>query len=280
MTIQLLQGDCLERMKEIESGSVDLTVTSPPYDNLRTYNDTLVWNETIWQAAIKELFRVTKIGGVVVWVVQDKCVKGGESMTSFKQALHFADCGFLLYDTMIWLKPSPQAPTEGRYYDVFEYMFVFSKGKPKTLNLLKDRKNKSAGAVSNKETRSCREDRKIKNEKRVVAEFSRRFNVWELSRGRNKTSHPAVFPVKLANDHIISWSNEGDAILDPFMGSGTTGVACVNTNRNFIGIEKDVISFEIAENRIAEAERRKNNESLVKKPTEPSLFNFMLEGKQ
>ena len=280
MTVKLFCGDCLEIMKEIESGSVDLTVTSPPYDNLRTYNDTLVWNETIWQAVIKELFRVTKIGGVVVWVVQDKCVKGGESMTSFKQALHFADCGFLLYDTMIWLKPSPQAPTEGRYYDVFEYMFVFSKGKPKTLNLLKDRKNKSAGAVSNKETRSCREDRKVKNEKRVVAEFSRRFNVWELSRGRNKTSHPAVFPEKLAHDHIISWSNEGDTIFDPFLGSGTTGKMALLNNRNFIGIEKDPQYFEIAKERIAESERRKNNESFVKKPTEPTLFDFVLEGKQ
>ncbi len=245
-----MKGDCLVRMKEIIDCSIDLTVTSPPYDNLRNYNNSLVWNENIWQAVIKELFRVTKIGGVVVWVVQDKCVKGGESMTSFKQALRFADCGFLLYDTMIWLKPSPQAPTEGRYYDVFEYMFVFSKGKPKTVNLLKDRKNKSVGAVSNKETRSCREDRKLKNEKRVVAEFSRRFNVWELSRGRNKTSHPAVFPEKLAHDHIISWSNPGDMVFDPFMGSGTTGIACLNNGRNFIGIEKDDKYFSIAKNRI------------------------------
>lgn len=255
----LMLGDCLERMKEIPDGSVDLTVTSPPYDNLRSYNgNNEQWGEHVWKAVIKDLYRITADGGVVVWVVQDKCVKGGETMTSFKQALHFADCGFLLYDTMIWLKPSPQAPTEGRYYDVFEYMFVFSKGKPKTLNLLKDRKNKSAGAVSNKETRSCREDRKVKNEKRVVAEFSRRFNVWELSRGKNKTSHPAVFPEKLAHDHIISWSNEGDVIFDPFMGSGTAGKMAKLLNRRFIGIELDQGYFDIAKQRIEDAQIKDN----------------------
>jgi site-specific DNA-methyltransferase (adenine-specific) len=247
---KIYNENCLDTMAKMPDCFVDLTVTSPPYDNFRTYNDTLVWNETIWQAVIKELFRVTKNGGVVVWVVGDATIKGSETGTSFKQALFFKECGFLLYDTMIWLKPSPQAPTEGRYYDVFEYMFVFSKGKPKTLNLLKDRKNKSAGTVSNKETRSCRENRKVKNEKRVVAEFSRRFNVWELSRGRNKTPHPAVFPEQLANDHIISWSNEGDLIYDPFMGSGTTAKMAIINKRNWIGSEISEEYCKIIERRI------------------------------
>ena len=252
--INLMQGDCLERMKEIESNSIDLTVTSPPYDNLRSYNgNNKQWGEHVWKSVLNDLYRVTDEGGIVVWIVQDKCIKGGESGTSFRQALHSIDCGFKLYDTMIWNKPSPQAPTEGRYYDVFEYMFIFSKGKPKTLNLIKDRKNKSAGMVSNKETRSCREDRKIKNEKRVVAEYSRRFNVWDVSRGSNKTKHPAVFPEKLVNDHIISWSNVGDVVFDPFMGSGTTGVAAKNLNRKFIGIELDEVYFNIAKKRIENA---------------------------
>jgi len=260
--IELMQGDCLEVMKSIPDVTIDLTVTSPPYDNLRTYNgNNEQWGENVWRDVIKELYRVTADGGVVVWIVQDKCVNGGETGTSFKQALWAMECGFLLYDTMIWNKPSPQAPTEGRYYDVFEYMFIFSKGKPKTLNLLKDRKNKSAGSVSNKESRSCREDRKILKGKRTVADFSRRFNVWDMSRGRNKTAHPAVFPEKLAHDHIISWSNEGDTILDPFAGSGTTGVACKNLNRNFIGIELDQEYFKIAEARINAME---NNKKLVK----------------
>ena len=249
--MKLINGDCLEEMKNIESESIDLTVTSPPYDNLRSYNgNNEKWGEHVWKALIKELYRVTKGGGVVVWICQDKCVGGGESMTSFKQALEFGEAGFRLYDTMIWNKPSPQAPTEGRYYDVFEYMFVFSKGKPKTLNLLKDRKNKSAGSVSNKETRSCREDRKIKEGKRTVPEFSRRFNVWDVSRGKNKTTHPATFPESLVNDHILSWSNEGDIVFDPFMGSGTTGKMAKLNKRKFIGIELDKGYFDIATKRI------------------------------
>ena len=241
--------NCLDTMAKMPDNFIDLTVTSPPYDNLRTYNG----YSFDFEAVAKELFRVTKKGGVVVWVVSDATIKVSETGTSFRQALFFKECGFLLYDTMIWLKPSPQAPTEGRYYDVFEYMFVFSKGKPKTLNLLKDRENKSAGAVSNKETRSCREDRKVKNEKRVVAEFSRRFNVWELSRGRNKTSHPAVFPEKLAHDHIISWSNEGDLVYDPFMGSGTTAKMAIVNKRNWIGSEISEEYCQIIERRITTA---------------------------
>ena len=152
---------------------------------------------------------------------------------------------------MIWSKPSPAVPTEGRYYDTFEYMFVLSKGKPSTLNLLEDRKNKSAGTISNKETRSCREDRKIKDEKRIVKEYSRRFNVWEISRGRNQTNHPAVFPEQLVADHILSWSNEGDIVLDPFMGSGTTAKMALLNNRNFIGFEISKEYCDIANERIA-----------------------------
>lgn len=241
--------NCLDTMARMPDNFIDLTVTSPPHDNLRTFNG----YSFDFESVAKELFRVTKQGGVVVWVVGDATIKGSETGTSFKQALFFKECGFLLYDTMIWLKPSPQAPTEGRYYDVFEYMFVFSKGKPKTLNLLKDRKNKSAGVVSNKETRSCRENRKVKNEKRVVAEFSRRFNVWELSRGRNKTPHPAVFPEQLANDHIISWSNEGDLVYDPFMGSGTTAKMAMLNKRNWVGSEISEEYCKIIERRITTA---------------------------
>lgn len=217
----------------VDKDSVDLTVTSPPYDNLRKYDGFSYDVENL----IRELYRVTKDGGVVVWVCQDSCINGGESLTSFKTAIKFVENGFKLYDTMIWEKPSPQAPTEGRYYDVFEYMFIFSKGKPKTLNLLCDRKNKTAGSVSKKETRSCREDRRIKDEKRIVKEYSRRFNVWMISREKNKTEHPAVFPIKLAIDHILSWSNEGDTILDPFAGSGTTLIAAKTKGRNYIGFE-------------------------------------------
>ena len=229
----ILLGNCLDTMRQMNDECIDLTVTSPPYDNLRKYNGYCFDFENI----AKELYRITKDGGVVVWIVNDGCVNGGRTGTSFRQALYFMECGFKMYDTMIWEKPSPAAPTEGRYYDVFEYMFIFSKGKPSTLNLIADRKNKSTGSTSSKEIRSCREDRRIKDEKRTVKEYSRRFNVWQISRGHNKTGHPAVFPEQLASDHIISWSNPGDVVFDPFMGSGTTAKMAILNWRKFIGCE-------------------------------------------
>jgi len=131
MAIELLQGDCLSRFPEIPDNSVDLTVTSPPYDNLRAYNgNNALWGEHVWRAVIEELYRVTAEGGVVVWVVADATVNGSETGTSFKQALHAMECGFRLHDTMIWAKPNPIPRTHNRYEQAFEYMFVFSKGKP------------------------------------------------------------------------------------------------------------------------------------------------------
>lgn len=244
----LANMDCLEGMKSLKNDYVDLTVTSPPYDNLRKYKG-FEWD---FEGIAKELYRITKPGGVVVWIVADGCIDGGESGTSFKQALYFKKIGFTLYDTMIWQKPSPQAPTEGRYYDVFEYMFILSKGKPKTLNLLVDRKNKTVGHKSRKETRSNRENRKLTDGIRETKEYSRRFNVWLISRGNNKTKHPAVFPLQLAIDHILSWSNKGDIVLDPFSGSGTTAIAAIKTQRHYLGFEISKEYFDIAENRISE----------------------------
>lgn len=245
-TNKIYNCDCIDGLKMLDNESIDLVVTSPPYDDLRKYKG-FSWD---FEKTARELYRVVKNGGVIVWIVADSVINGSESGVSFKQALFFKECGFNLYDTMIWEKPSPQAPTEGRYYDVFEYMFILSKGKPKTLNFLCDRKNKSAGLKSKKETRSCKEDRRYKEGERVVKEYSRRFNVWQISRSVNKTNHPAVFPLQLAKDHILSWSNEGDIVLDPFMGSGTTAVAAKELNRHFIGFEISKEYCEIAEKRI------------------------------
>ncbi len=239
--------DCVEGMKQLPDNFIDLTVTSPPYGNLRRYKG-YTWD---FESTAQQLYRITKEGGVVVWVVADSTVGGSETCAPFEQALYFKSCGFKLYDTMIWEKPSPAAPTEQRYYDVFEYMFVFSKGKPKTINLIADRKNISSGTVSNKETRSCREDRKYAGGKRTVKEFSRRFNVWKISRGVNKTAHPAVFPLQLASDHILSWSAQGDLVLGPFAGSGTTAAAAVQNNRNYLGFEISKEYCEIANERLA-----------------------------
>lgn len=258
MTIRLMQGDCLERMKEIESGSVDLTVTSPPYDNLRTYNgNNELWGEHVWQAVLTDLYRVTKDGGVVVWVVGDATIKGSETGTSFKQALFAKDCGFNLHDTMIWNKANcGSIGALNRYENVFEYMFVFSKGKP-TANIIKDRKNKRAGEIQSGSIRQ--KDGTVRKTtgygKRAVSEYGRRWNVWEQFPVKSKKDrgHPAPFPIQLAQDHIISWSNETYIVLDPFMGSGTTGVACKNLNRHFIGIELDEQYFKIAQARISAA---------------------------
>lgn len=257
----LITGDCLDVMGMIPSVSVDLTVTSPPYDNLRTYKDSLEWGEHVWKPLIEELFRVTKDGGVVVWVVGDATIKGSETGTSFRQALWAKECGFNLHDTMIYKKES-KPMTHNRYEQHFEYMFVWSKGKPNTFNPIKDKPNKRAGETVTGTWRSTNSElvRMSGHNKKVVAQFGMRGNIFEYDVGKWKVTkdaeayrHPAIFPEKLAHDHIISWSNEGDTVLDPFMGSGTTGKMSLLLNRNFIGIEKVSEYTEIAETRIKQA---------------------------
>ena len=257
--ITLIQGDCLELMKQLPDGSVDLTVTSPPYDNLRTYNGNISqWSFEKFQEIAKELYRVTADGGVVVWIVADATIKGSETGTSFRQALWFMDCGFNLHDTMIWEKPTFTATGSlaVRYAPVFEYMFVFSKGKIKTFNPIKDKRNKRFGEKKHGTIRQANGTFKMQSSiGKGIAEFGQRHNVWLISpeKSNKKRFHPAQFPEELAHDHITSWSNDGDVVLDCFMGSGTTGVACVNTNRNFIGMELDENYFNIAKQRINDA---------------------------
>jgi site-specific DNA-methyltransferase (adenine-specific) len=238
--------DCVEGMRMLPSNYIDLTVTSPPYDNLRRYKG-FEWN---FEETAKELYRVTKQGGVVVWIVSDATINGSESGTSFKQALYFKECGFDLYDTMIWTKPNPSVPTEGRYYNAFEYMFVLSKGKPKALNFICDKENKTYGSSYKSDTHMNPENRKQNDKAKTVGRYSRRHNVWDVAIGGNQTKHPAVFPEQLANDHILSWSNPGDIILDPFMGSGTTAKMSLLNDRQFIGFELSEEYHKIAEQRI------------------------------
>ena len=248
-------GDCLEVMKDIDDGSIDLTVTSPPYDNLRTYNDSLEWGEHIWKPIAKELFRITKDGGVVVWVVGDATIKGSETGTSFKQALYFKEIGFNLHDTMIYAKNNPIPLTHNRYEQQFEYMFVLSKGKPKSFNpIMID--CKTAGTVYNvnrpqvydKSSKRHQRDEVLKTKDK-----KQNYNIWLYSVGtdsKTRSSHPAPFPEQLANDHIISWSNEGDTVFDPFTGSGTTGKMALLNNRNYIGMEISEEYCKIAEQRL------------------------------
>lgn len=256
--IDLRLGDCLEVMKTISSASVDLTVTSPPYDNLRTYNGFTFDFEGIAQ----ELYRVTKDGGVVVWIVGDATTKGSESGTSFKQALYFMQCGFNLHDTMIYQKSGCPFPEFNRYYPNFEYMFVFSKNKPKTFNPIIDRKNIHFGASLDRLKHARQKDGSLKQsscygKKKQIKEFGVRYNIWQYSNApmngtKDKIAykHPATFPEQLAHDHIISWSNKGDTVLDCFMGSGTTGKMAKQLNRDFIGIEISQEYLDIAKERI------------------------------
>ena len=256
---KVIQGDCLEVMKDIPDKSIDMVLTSPPYDNLRDYKNYSFDFKNI----AKELFRITKDGGVIVWIVNDATVDGGETGTSFKQALYFKEIGFNLHDTMIWLKDSPAYPASkksNRYSQVFEYMFIFSKGKPKTTNLIQDRKNKwggqtSFGATSSRKTNG---DLSIQG-KHNIQEFGYRFNVWIQGCGWMKSytdkflkGHPAIFPEKLAEDHILSWSNEGDIILDPMAGSGTTLKMAKKNNRNYIGIEISPEYIDIINKRLSQ----------------------------
>jgi DNA modification methylase len=251
--MELLHGDCLELMKSIPDDSIDLVVTSPPYDNLRTYNDTLEWNFEIFSKIAKELTRVLKQGGIIVWVVGDATIKGSETGTSFRQALYFKDvCGLNLHDTMIYGKNNVVPLTHNRYEQCFEYMFVLSKGKPTTFNPITDKPNRYAGTLVHGTQYTKDMTKRVSNHnKAVIAEFGRRHNIFYYNnQGNKKIKHPAIFPEKLANDHILSWSNERDTVLDPFMGSGTTGKMALLTGRKFIGIEKDDKYFEIAKNRI------------------------------
>lgn len=257
----IIQGDA--QHIPLADNSVDLTITSPPYDNIRTYLGNLVWNESIWKAIIKELFRVTKPGGVVVWVVADATINGSETGTSFRQALWAMECGFNLYDTMIYLKNGPAYPSKNKYYSIFEYMFVLSKGQPATTNLLKDRKNMWAGQKWSK-TRSRRNKKGELStsvwDKDQGGQYGVRFNAWKYNVGHGYSTkdeltyqHPAIFPEQLAHDHIVSWSNPGDIVLDAMAGSGTTGVAAIKTGRQYILIEKEPAYIEIIKRRIKKA---------------------------
>jgi site-specific DNA-methyltransferase (adenine-specific) len=249
--VTLLHGDCLEVIKSLSNQSIDLTVTSPPYDNLRNYNGYLFDFEGI----AKELYRVTKDGGVVVWIVGDATINGSETGTSFKQALYFKEIGFNLHDTMIWNKGTFTAvgALTSRYAPVFEYMFVLSKGQPKTFNPIKDRKNKHFGRTKHGTFRQ--EDgstKPLSSIGKLIAEYGQRFNIWDISAEKSNSNrlHPAMFPEQLIHDHIISWSNESDIVLDCFLGSGTTGKVAKQLNRQFIGIEISKEYLEIAKTRI------------------------------
>lgn len=230
--------NCLHTMAKMPDNFVDLVVTSPPYDNLRKYKGYSFEFEEI----ATELYRVIKQGGVIVWVVGDATVNGSETLTSFRQALFFQSLGLNVHDTMIYRKKNPMVQTHNRYEQCFEYMFVFSKGKPKTFNPLMD-KTIYAGAVKNRglEVKSGLGENgvsRLRDEKTIVKDEKMRTNIFEYAVGvepeEETGTHPAIFPALLAKEMIVSWSNEGDLVYDCFGGSGTTAKAAHTQRRNWI----------------------------------------------
>jgi len=257
-------NDVVEQLFQFPDESIDLVVTSPPYDNLRYYSAKNerdlqnIWNFEKFKIVAKELYRIMKKGGVVVWVVGDATIKGSETGNSFRQALYFKDeCGFKLHDTMIYEKFLFR-PIKGRYWQVFEYMFILSKGSPKTFNPIKDRFNKTVGTKRKSGyIRNQQGDMPNKGDDYVISKNSKRTNIWKYKVGYGQSSkdkeafqHPAIFPEQLARDHIISWSNEGNIVLDPLCGSGTTLKMAEKLNRKWIGIEINPEYCEIAKQRI------------------------------
>lgn len=256
MTIELIVGDCVAVTYSLHDASIDLTVTSPPYDALRSYTREGDWTFAKFEQLAKELYRVTETGGVVMWNVADQTIKGSESGSSFKQALFFMQCGFKLADTMIYKKANSGGArgSNKAYTQAFEYMFVLSKGSMKTVNLIKDRPNKRVGEVAKAgggRTKAglIRATREI-----ITAAFGKRSNIWTYATQQDAWSkkHPAAMPLQMAEDHIRSWTNAGDMVFDPFVGSGTTGLAAAKLDRNFVGCDVSEEYLNIAVQRLAE----------------------------
>lgn len=255
---QITNGDSADVLSTIKSNSVDLVVTSPPYDELRDYNNDSVWSFNSFKKIARQLYRVVKDGGVVVWVVGDSVVKGNKSLSSFKQALYFQQIGFNMFDVIIYEKAGTAPPHKNRYFNAFEYMFVLSKGNPKTINLLEDKPNKWANhSTFGNVTRREQDGTLTPKGRKVVKPFGVRTNIWRYNNGKGFSTkdkiayeHPAIFPEKLVQDHIISWSNEGDIVLDPFCGSGTVAKVASLLNRQWVGIEISSEYCKIANERL------------------------------
>jgi len=274
---------CIDGMQQMDEESVDLVITSPPYDDLRTYNDSSKWDHNVFMQVADSITRVLKPGGVIMWNVNDATVKGSETGSSFRQCLYFMDaCGMRLHDTMLYEKTGTafaSGPKSVRYTQIFEYCFILSKGKPKTINLIQDKKNTWAGYTSFGNAKTRKQDGTMHDpgkKSKVIREYGVRTNIWKIknSGGFGQSSkesykHPATMPEELARGHIQSWSNPGDIVLDPFMGSGTTAQVAIEEDRQFIGFEIDPEYFEMATKRVSNPDEiLKSYEIRKNKPVE------------
>jgi DNA modification methylase len=241
-------ADALAFLRGLPEGSLDMILTSPPYDNLRKYNG-YSWD---FEGIAHEMYRTVKPGGVAVWVVGDSVVDGSETLTSFEQAIYFKKCvGFRVHDTMIWRKLIPGKYPK-RYAPAFEYMFILSKGEVQTFNPLFKR-NKRAGTIpggGSRDKNGFKPGRKVN----VVAEFGVMENVWDIQSGASivdRNGHPAAFPEELARRHIATWTNAGDLVCDCFMGSGTVAKVARSLGRHYIGCDLSQEYVDLANERLA-----------------------------
>ena len=270
MRLNLFNGDAEEVLGKFPDNCIDMSIQSPPYDNLRNYSNTNEqWNFEKFKSIARQLYRVMKDGSVTVWIVNDATIDGGRTLTTFRQAIYFQEIGFKVHDVMIWQKPNAAHPSPRngkRYSGIYEYMLILVKGKKirQDITLIADKKNKyfNKGGSWGKLT-----DRKNGNDELVdmgkgklkeVPEFSLRNNIWLCNLANvdplsKKYKHPAAFSLPLCRDHILSWSVEGDTVLDCFMGGATSGVAALQNKRNYIGIELlDTYYNDIAKPRLNE----------------------------
>lgn len=252
----LFTADCMELMNQILPASIPLTITSPPYDGLREYGKKGYIFP--FEEIARGLWNITAQGGIVVWIVGDQTKKGSESGSSLRQALYFMELGFNLHDTMIYQKNNFSNPSSNRYHQVWEYMFVFSKGKPSVFNPLMDRKNIYAGQIGSwgKNTVTQVDGSKKVRRRKFNTEYGMRHNVWKYKTSKNgqndkeSYAHPASFPEELVKDHILSWSNVGTCVFDPMCGSGTVPVMAERLNRYAIACDIAPEYIEIAARRM------------------------------
>jgi DNA modification methylase len=259
---KIYNENCLDTMGRMSDASIDLIVTSPPYDKLRNYETGIgvIWDFKMFTVIAKELSRILKQGRTLVWIVGDESVNHSETLTSFKHAIYFKEeCGLNVNDTMIYAKKGFSFPSKNRYNQVFEYMFVLTKGKPIVFNPIKDRKNKWTQRWSSKSNVTLKDgNKKVRIRPVVYGEYGMRTNIWEYHTNAGNINpewdilkdHPAIMNLDIAKDHIISWSNKNELVYDPFMGSGTTAKASAILRRNFIGSELSSKYVEIAQKRL------------------------------
>lgn len=255
---KIYNEDCLTTMANLEDNCIDATICSPPYDNVRKYSD-YPFN---FGPIAKELTRILKPGRVIVWVVNDQYIDGGRSLTSFKQCIYFKEqCNLTVHDVMIYQKSGFNFPVNNRYHQTYEFMLILSKGKPKTFNPIMDRKNIYPGQKAHGKHRGYDEndfkDMSSIINRKPADEYGKRFNIWyykvgggHVTKDKIAYSHPAIFPEELVKDHLTTWTNPGDLVFDPFMGSGTTAKMCKLMNRNFIGSEISAEYCSIAQQRL------------------------------